>query len=286
MKLFSLLSFLCLLSIQTSYAGGGLIPANARSSAMGNVGVMFADHYSLMNKPAGMAYWNHHSFGGSYENKFMMPELAAMAVGINVPMFNGAMGLTASSYGYNLYGEQNIGLAYAKILSEQFAIGLKFNYFMINQGAEYDNFSGLVGEIGIMSSITDELRLGAHIYNLNRAKISDYQNERVPTIMRLGLSYQMNDKVQLCLEAEKNIDAKASIKMGMDYQALDPLFVRCGIQTNPTILTFGFGLQWKSFMLDFSTTQHAVLGYSPNLGLVYTFGRHSDSDSSNEGGRF
>ena len=84
--------------------------------------------------------------------------------------------------------------------------------------------------------------------------------------MRLGLSYQMNDKVQLCLEAEKNIDAKASIKMGMDYQALDPLFVRCGIQTNPTILTFGFGLQWKSFMLDFSTTQHAVLGYSPNLG--------------------
>ena len=31
---------------------------------------------------------------------------------------------------------------------------------MINQGAEYDNFSGLVGEIGIMSSITDELRLG------------------------------------------------------------------------------------------------------------------------------
>ena len=57
--------------------------------------------------------------------------------------------------------------------------------------------------------------------------------------MRLGLSYQMNDKVQLCLEAEKNIDAKASIKMGMDYQALDPLFVRCGIQTNPIILTFG-----------------------------------------------
>ena len=30
------------------HAGGGLIPANARSSAMGNVGVMFADHYSLL----------------------------------------------------------------------------------------------------------------------------------------------------------------------------------------------------------------------------------------------
>ena len=143
MKLFSLLSFICLFALQSLYANGGLTSANARSSAMGNVGVMFADHYSLMNNPAGMAYWNHHSFGGSYENKFMMPELAAMAVGINVPMFNGAMGLTASSYGYNLYGEQNIGLAYAKILSEQFALGLKLNYFSIKQSGEYNNYGEL-----------------------------------------------------------------------------------------------------------------------------------------------
>jgi hypothetical protein len=280
MKHLSLLFLLFIFCSQSLYSAGGFLSVNPRSGGMGNLTVMLADHYSCLNNPAGLAYWNTHSFAGSYENRFMIPELAAMSFGVNVPVFNGTIGLAANSYGYNLYGEQNFSLAFGKILSEQFALGLKLNYFSIKQSGEYNNYGGVIGEVGLMSYITEEVRIGAHIYNINRAKITDYQNERIPTILRLGVGYQMNKKVLLCLEAEKDIDAAASIKVGLDYQAMDPLFIRCGIQTNPTILTFGFGLEWKQFMLDFSTSQHAILGYSPQLGLIYSFNKSSKSNKS------
>jgi len=255
------------------FSGTGGLWNNPRSSGMGNISVMLSDHWSSQKNPAGLAHWGRMSFGACYENRFMVPELAAMGLGVSVPVMNGVMGLSVSSFGYELYGENNIGLAFGKILSEQFSMGIKLNYLSINQGEDYGSMGAVIGEIGVMAKISDEFNLGAHIYNVNRAKIDDYQNERVPSILRIGLGYQMNEKVLLCVEAEKDIDAKARIKVGMDYHIIEPLFIRAGVNTNPAIVSFGFGLIWKRFIFDFSTNKHSVLGYSPQLGLIFAINK-------------
>ena len=269
---FLIICLIMLFSLELFSANGGLWN-NPRSSGMGNISVMLSDHWSSQKNPAGLAHWGRMSFGACYENRFMMSELATMGMGVSLPVMSGVMGLSVSSFGYELYGENNIGLAFGKILSEQFSLGLKLNYLNINQGEEYGSMGAVIGEVGVMAKISEEFNLGAHIYNVNRAKINDYQNERVPSILRIGLGYQMNEKVLLCVEAEKDIDAKATVKVGMDYHIFDPLFIRAGVNTNPAVVSFGFGVVWKRFMLDFSTYKHSVLGYSPQLGIIYAINK-------------
>jgi hypothetical protein len=47
--------------------------------------------------------------------------------------------------------------------------------------------------------------------------------------------------------------------------------VRGGISTNPGIYSFGFGVDYKKLRVDFSSSVHNVLGYSPQISLIYTF---------------
>ena len=129
----------------------------------------------------------------------------------------------------------------------------------------------LAAEIGIQSKPIKGLTIGAHVFNPTRAKIAEYNNERLPTILRLGADYNFSDKIILAVETEKDISQKAIFKAGLEYKAVKEFYLRLGIATNPTLSSFGFGLNLKNFKIDFSANYHQTLGVVPQLGLTYSF---------------
>jgi hypothetical protein len=120
-----------------------------------------------------------------------------------------------------------------------------------------------------MGNLTKKLVIGAHVFNPNKAKLTVFNDERIPTIMKVGLLYHFSDKVFGTIEAEKDIDHKPLVKSGIEYKLNEMFYLRAGVATNPFLNTFGFGLFLNNFQLDVASSFHSVLGFSPRMSLTY-----------------
>lgn len=149
---------------------------------------------------------------------------------------------------------------------------MQLNYHTVRIGDGYGSTSAVSVEAGVLAQLSDELWLGAHVYNPNRAKLAEFNDERLPSIFRLGLRYDFSEKVLAALEVEKDVDFDPVMKAGVEYHVVEYLYLRAGIATNPQQSTFGFGLVLKQFKLDVATGLHSQLGYSPQVSLLYQFG--------------
>lgn len=258
----------CFVSIST-YATGENWPIGGRSSGMANASVTLNDLWSIHNNQAGLTGIKNFSAGLYYENRFGLKNLGLKSGAIALPTKSGVIGLSMTYFGYSLYNESKIGLAYARAFGAKFSAGVQLDYLSTHIAENYGNSSAVAAEIGLRYQINKNLCIGAHIFNPTRAKVADYNNEHAPTIARLGLSYAFSEKLILAAESEKDIDYDPVFKAGIEYRPIKQLYFRTGISTNPVLNAFGFGLEFRSFNLDFSASYHQTLGFTPQVSLIF-----------------
>ena len=263
-----------------SYAGNEDYPIGARSAAMGNASVSLYDVWSAHHNQAGLGFVRTISAGVYYENRFMVKEISVRGGALAIPVKAGTFGLCITNFGYQLYSENKYSLSFAKAFGDKFSAGIAMDYLTTRIAEGYGNKGVLAAEAGIQARPIKGLTIGAHVFNPTRAKISEYDNERLPTIIRLGADYNFSDKVTLAIETQKDIKQKAEFKAGLEYKAVKEFYLRIGLSTNPTLSSFGFGLNLKNFKVDFAGTYHQTLGFSPQIGLSYNFAKAEKSNAS------
>lgn len=257
-----------------------LYPANentsigARANGMGNVSVAVADFWSLYNNQAIMPFYGKMAAGIYYDNRYLLKETSTAVLGGTFPLKNGSdvFGFSLSHYGGGNFGEMKAGFAYSKSFASVFAFGLQFDYLLdYFKDAVYGKRSGFTFETGLYGQITKNFSLGFHVYNPARLKMVSYNGitEYIPTILRLGLSVRFKEKCVAGLEVEKNLDAKMQVHTGVEYAVMKYLVLRGGVRFPDFSFSLGFGTQWKGLSVDFSSSYHSYLGYSPQLALVY-----------------
>ncbi len=244
-------------------------PIGARSSAMGNASVSSTDLWSTHHNQGGLGFVRVISGGVYYENRFLVKELSSRAWCAALPIKGGTFGLAITNFGYTQYNENKYSLSFAKAFGEKLSIGIAMDYLTTKIAEGYGSIGVIAGEMGIIARPLKDLTIGAHVFNPTRTKIAAYNNERLPTIFRLGADYNFSDKVTLAVETEKDILMKAVFKAGIEYKAVKEFYLRAGISTNPTLSSFGFGLNLKNFKIDISANYHQALGFSPQFGLSY-----------------
>ncbi len=272
------------LIINPLICNGSNDPTGGRSVGLGNASVTFSDFWSIQNNQAGLAGLNKIAAGFSYENNFLIKELGLKSGAFILPAKFGSFGLCYQHFGYSAYSRSKIGLAYARKLSDKISVGLQLDYLTTKIGEEYGSKNNLTFELGILTYLTPELVLGAHVFNPINAKLEDEYNERIPAIYKLGLSYSITDELLIAIETEKNMDYKPSLRGGLEYMVVDRASVRIGYSSVPaktgsekfsisTELTFGFGLDLHRFKLDFAASWHQTLGWSPAVSFIFNFNK-------------
>jgi len=179
-------------------------------------------------------------------------------------------------FGGTLYNEKKAGLAFAKQLGEKFSAGIQLDYLSTqlangDDGYVYGTSGSFAVEGGFLAEPIKDLKIGLHIFNPTKAKLAAYNDELVPTVIRFGGSYKFSDKVLLSSELEKDVDMTSVFKTGLEYHIVEQIFLRGGIATNPGLSSFGFGFKLKQWQVDVASTYHQVLGFSPQVSLVYDF---------------
>jgi len=244
-------------------------PVGANSSGMAYSTVAVPSLWSIYSNQAGLAQLEGYSFGVHYNNTFGLKEFGVKSSAFAMSSKAGAFGLTYTNYGFSQFNENKFGLAYALKLSKYLSIGFQMDYFMIQQAAYYGNINTVAGEIGLLAKPNEKMYIGAHVFNPVPAQISEYENERMPTIFRLGMGYQFTEKLLFAIETEKDLEQKPSFKTGIDYNLISQLYLRSGIEITGKdyAYAFGTGYKFKGVSLDLSVNKHPVLDYNTAVSL-------------------
>ena len=228
----------------------------------------FADAFSLSSNIAALSAINSFSAGVYGERKFMLKETSLYTATIAMPTSSGNFALQADYFGYNVYSESQVGIAYAILLSNKAGIGAKFNYYNLRIPA-YLNASAINFEIGSIIHISDQLHTGVSIYNPLSSPLGKNTGEKIASIYKAGLGYEMSASFFTQLEVIKEKDKDVNVHAGLQYRPIKQLFARAGIFTGTSSCYFGVGYLYRQLRMDFSVSFHQQLGISPGLLLLY-----------------
>ncbi len=242
---------------------------------MGNASSTFQNVFSNFHNQAGLAAVKGFAAGIAYKNNFLLKETGLKAAAFAIPLKEiGVIGLNVSSYGFDQFSENKFGLAFAKQFGEILSMGIQLDYLQTRFTEPYGSKGLLFGQFGIRGQLTDEFALGVHIYNPTRTSIEKDLNDRVPTILKTGLSYQFNDKLVTVLEIEKDLETKINIKAGAEYGVHEKFDVRFGVNSLQRKVSFGAGINLDDWEIDLASEYHQTLGFVPNMAIRWQINRN------------
>jgi hypothetical protein len=247
------------------------IGMGGRAVGMANSSVSLQDGWALFNNIGALAWTEETQLLTAVDNRFIISGLNTVAAGAIQPMFKGktVAGLSISHFGDQLFNEVNLGLGVSHRI-EKVSLGLKVNYVQfVMQGLQTK--TALAIEFGGLMQFTKHLFVAAHIYNFNQAQIASFRDERLPTIMKAGISYRPLDNIILNAEAIKDIDYPTNVRMGAEYKPIKKLSLRGGFSVNPVIFNYGAGFEVAGFHFDYALSTHTVLLPAHHLSVAYRF---------------
>ncbi|MBN2236302.1 MAG: hypothetical protein JW729_02010 [Bacteroidales bacterium] len=247
-------------------------PIGARATSMGGVSLLPAGFWSVFNNQAGLASEKSWAAGIAYDSYFGIDKnLSLKSAGVIVPTNSGSFGLSMNYFGYAAYSEQKIGLAFGKQLSDFLSVGVQIDYLSVMIGNDYGTASAFTFEIGVLAKLSDQWSIASHVYNPFMVKLGEVNPESTPAVIKFATAYTIDPQLVLIAEYEQSIYDHGIFKFGLEYQLIEQLCVRGGVSSNPDLFSFGFGLNLKGIHLDFGTSYHQTLGFSPKVGLYYAF---------------
>jgi hypothetical protein len=247
-----------------------------RAVGMGNATVAIRDEWAVSNNIAGIATLEQHSAGISYYIPFGQVAFQTASVAANyVINANSGVGISLTRFGDKTYSEQRISLGYAHKISNV-SIGGKINYVQVavndGLGITQGKRSTFAFEIGGLMDISEKLSFGLHAYNINQGKLrSDNGTDRLPVILKAGASWKPIKKLFVNIEVEKDVDYKANVKFGIDYEVFKTVWVRTGLNVFPQTNSFGIGFCPKNLKFDYALVLATKLGLTHQFSLIYQF---------------
>jgi hypothetical protein len=241
----------------------------APNEAIGNATSTTSNLWSAWHNPAGISSHQQLSLGISYRTVQGLEGFNTASLAVALPAKIGAFGVGVSRFGDQLYNEQQVSLSYgSKFGITDLGIRLAYHQYHFegfgNKGLPIISFGGI-------TTITSEFFIGAFIENINQAKISDFQDERIPTIMQVGISYHPLESIALNVDIQKDVEFEATVLVGVSYAIIDNLTINTGFNTTPAKQFFGLDLKANNIKgkLSYAVANQRALGFSHQLSIQY-----------------
>jgi hypothetical protein len=282
LKRYLFIGVLSALNYAAGAQGNGPGIRGARAAALGNASVALADGWAMGNNVAGLGQLTQPFVGVYAENRYLLRALSNAALLAAVPLGapregksrHGAVGVEVQRFGDKLYSEQRLGTGYG-YRGGLFSIGARLDVLQVSIEGLGSRHAVAVSLGGQAEVVPRRLSFGAYLYNLNQSRLARYADERVPTVLKAGLSYRPADKVLLNVETEKDVEQSADFKAGLEYEVVAALAIRAGFASLTQQTTAGVGLQAGLYHLDYAAAWQSGLGLSQHLsvGLEWTKAR-------------
>lgn len=234
----------------------------------------FRDAFSIISNIGALSMLQSGNAGVYGERKFMLAETGMYTAIVTLPVSPGNFALQTDYFGYQSFQESQIGLAYGIPLNETTGISAKINYYTIRIPT-YFHLSTVNFELGTVIQISDQLHTGISIYNPLNSSLGKNSGQRIASVYKTGLGYEVSPSFLTQLEVIKEKDKDVTIHGSLQYKPLPQIFARAGYLTDRSSGYFGVGYLYKGLRADFSFSFHQQLGLSPGLLLLYQFNQNA-----------
>jgi len=233
------------------------------------------DVFALFNNPAGLAQMNWREVGIYYSpSPFGFTELANGFIAYSEPLSFGSVSAGAMTYGFDLYRETKFIAGFSFNYENKFFGGVAINFHNLSIH-NYGNDLAFYLNIGGLAYLTDELRLGFYVHNLNRATFGN-EDDQIPMVINSGFSYDVLSSMRINTGFEKDVRYPFSFLFGLDYDIIKYLSLRTGFSTEPSRYTVGIGINYSIFSLDYALFTHNDLGLTHQAGIIISFGEEGE----------
>lgn len=263
---------LLLVSFRVNFAQFELLDVGAKPIALGGAFTSLANNSNAVYyNPAGLSQMPFREVSIFYSPApFGLKELANGSVNFVEPTKFGAFGVSAKTYGFELYKEITVTASYSNNYKKKIYYGANVNFYNLKI-QNYGSASTFGVDIGGLAYLTDFLRWGFAAFNLNRPKIGT-QDDKLPQVYRTGISVQPRNELNFMLDVEKDTRYTTSVKAGIEYSLYDMIDLRAGIGTEPTKFSAGVGLYYSIFEIDYGFYNHQDLGLTHQGTITVNFG--------------
>ncbi len=244
----------------------------SRSQALAGASVSLADGWSVFGNQAGLAKIDRLTFGGTFQNRFLVKELSASSGFFILPIQSSVFAFSVYQFGKSTFRQEKFGVTFARSLNPRLYFGLQFNYYRFFL-AEDNRSAGSYGvELGFQYQLTDQLLLGIHTLNPYKISIKTFSGEySYPSRFNIGAYYQLSGSFGIIAELEKDLQNPLNFKTGLEYNILNKVYLRTGISGKPYQLAAGMGFAIKKLKLDLAVAYNQFLGNSPSVSFQYQF---------------
>jgi hypothetical protein len=260
-----------LLVVLFSYQANAQTAQGARSLGMANSTVAAQGIWSLNDNQAGLANIKRISLAIDYQKCFIGQPVAMNGLLLAIPYKNQVFGLTFSTYGFEVYRSQKMGLAYARNFGAKLFTALTFYYHSLAI-SQYGNSGTYSVDAGFQYQLNPTVRIASHIGNLSNSTFQkDNLFANLPLKIQFGALYQTSELVSLSMMLEETLAKNAQLNLGLEYHIAPILALRGGVSSSPFRQYAGFGLAKADFKLDLALASQQVLGYTSQISLAYDF---------------
>ena len=250
-------------------------PVSAIYLAASSYSSQHADVFSFLNNQAALAKIKNLQAGVYGEKRFLLAATSLYAFAVAIPTEKGNFGINVKYGGFKSFNESQIGIAYAKSLSNKVDIGIQFNYYTYKIPS-YLNAAAVTFEIGTLVHLTNQLNLGIHVYNPVGGKFFK-TGEKLTAAYKVGLGYDFSENFYVSTEIVKEENVAINVNTGVQYNFMKQFFARVGMASATSTSYAGFGVGWGNLRLDVTASYHPQLGLSPGLLLLMNLGAKDDA---------
>lgn len=257
-------------------------PIAARYLPLGAYSKINTDVYATRNNAASLAWLQQSSATVYAEKRFALSALNLFNFSAGMVTKEGAFALHGNYFGFGLFSQSQLSLAYGRKISDKVDAGLQFNYHSLRQGNNYGNASNINASAGVIFHITENLHAGINIYNPIGSKWNKADDEKIPAQFTFGVGYDVSDKLYLSAEIVKEENIPAAVNAGMQYRFNESFFARAGINTATSSYFASVGFQMNAFRVDVAASYQSPLGISPGILFLFHFGTKKSTEPAAE----
>ncbi len=191
-------------------------------------------------------------------------ELSGSAAVLAIPAGPGGIGLSVTRFGFDLYAETNLGVAYggsAGILL--YGIGARYRHLRIER---YGSAGVPCIDAAVVIVTGDWFRWGIRITDVNRPALGR-TGERVRESVSLAVAFFPPGAPSLAFQAERDELGSFSTKAGVSYKG-EILSVRFGMSGSFTRIHCGLEVTPGGLGIGYGVVVHPELGWSHSAWLV------------------
>jgi hypothetical protein len=240
-----------------------------KAIGMANAFVAVADNlWAVEYNPAGLTQVT--DIQGSafiIPSQFGVPELRTTAFAAAVPFSFATVALDVEKYGFDLYKETEIGMAFGLKLDRNISGGISLNLHRLDI-AHYGSSQNVVFNGGILATALKDVKIGFNLNNIMGATIGSL-GEKLPQLFSFGTCWSPVYNLLLSLEMEKDIRYPVSLKCGIEQIVFDVLAFHAGVANNPEKYSAGITLHYSIFEFGYAGYSHPDLGWTHQIEIAF-----------------